>query len=98
MRRDGGSFKLANMAEPTPPPTGAANVATVESFLTALQDQDFDAAADALDERVVYQNVGLPTIRGRRAAMKMLGRMQGRVGFEVKTHRIAADGDRKSVV
>ncbi|MDV3125125.1 nuclear transport factor 2 family protein [Mycobacterium sp. 21AC1] len=68
-------------------PTG-----TVEVFLNALQDQDFDTAEHALAQNLVYQNVGLPTIYGRNRAMKLFRSMQGRAGFEVKIHRIAADG------
>ncbi|MCV7246833.1 nuclear transport factor 2 family protein [Mycobacterium koreense] len=73
-------------------PVPVDNVARVDSMLTALQNQDFDLIAEILDENVVYQNVGLPTIRGRRAAVSLLRRMQGRAAFEVKTHRAAADG------
>jgi limonene-1,2-epoxide hydrolase len=68
------------------------NTRTVEVFLNALQDEDFDTASGALDADLVYQNVGLPTIRGRDRTMKLFRAMEGRAGFEVKIHRIAADG------
>ena len=68
------------------------NAHTVEVFLAALQDQDIDAAGAVLDEHLVYQNVGFPTIRGRARAMKLFRSMEGRAGFEVKTHRIAVNG------
>jgi len=68
------------------------NARTVEVFLAALQNQDIDAAGAVLDEHLVYQNVGFPTIRGRARAMKLFRGMEGRVGFEVKTHRIAVNG------
>lgn len=68
------------------------NARTVENFLTALQDRDIDAAGAVLDEHLVYQNVGFPTIRGRARAIKLFRRMEGRAGFEVKTHRIAVNG------
>ncbi|CAJ1505780.1 limonene-1,2-epoxide hydrolase family protein [[Mycobacterium] holstebronense] len=70
----------------------AANIRTVETFLDALRDEDLDTAAAALAEDVVYQNVGLPTIYGRSATIGVFGRMAGRAGFDVKIHRIAADG------
>lgn len=70
----------------------SSNIRTVEVFLNALQDSDYDTAGAALDENVVYQNVGLPTIRGRRRAMQLFRRMDGRAGFEVKIHRAAAEG------
>ena len=73
-------------------PAIAANASIVEGFLTALQDADYDAADAALDDNLVYENVGLPTIHGRTTAMKLFRRMDGRAAFEVKFHRVAADG------
>lgn len=72
--------------------TAVANTRTVENFLNALQDDDFETAEAALDDDLVYENVGLPTIRGGRKAIKLFRRMEGRAAFEVKIHRIAADG------
>ncbi len=71
---------------------GVDNAHTVEVFLAALQDQDIDAAGAVLDEALVYQNVGFPTIRGRARAIKLFRAMDGRAAFEVKTHRIAVNG------
>jgi limonene-1,2-epoxide hydrolase len=73
-------------------PESAENTRTVEVFLNALQDADYGAAEAVLDEHLVYQNVGLPTIHGRRKAMQLFRGMDGRMAFEVKIHRIAADG------
>ncbi|MEI7716021.1 MAG: limonene-1,2-epoxide hydrolase family protein [Mycobacterium sp.] len=73
-------------------PDIAANTRVVEGFLTALQDADYDAADAALDDNLVYENVGLPAIHGRVRAMKLFRRMDGRAAFEVKFHRVAADG------
>jgi limonene-1,2-epoxide hydrolase len=72
--------------------TAVANTRTVESFLNALQDADYETAEAALDENLVYENVGLPTIHGRARTLKLFRQMEGRVAFEVKIHRIAADG------
>jgi limonene-1,2-epoxide hydrolase len=72
--------------------TTVENIRTVEGFLTALQDSDLEAAEAPLDDNLVYENVGLPTIHGRARAIKLFRRMEGRAGFEVKIHRIAADG------
>lgn len=80
------------MAEPTAAQTSAENVRTVEVFLDALADEDLDTAGAVLAGDLVYQNVGLPTVYGSRAALQLFRRMQGRVGFQVKIHRIAADG------
>ncbi len=71
--------------------TAVENTRVVEVFLNALQEQDFHTADCALDDNLVYENVGLPTIRGRHRAMKLFRSMEGRMGFEVKIHRIAAD-------
>ena len=68
------------------------NAHTVEMLLSSLQAQDFDGVAATLDDNLVYQNVGFPTIRGRARAMKLFRGMEGRLGFEVKTHRIAVNG------
>jgi limonene-1,2-epoxide hydrolase len=75
----------------TSPETGES-IRTVEGFLNALQEEDFDAADAALDDNLVYENVGLPTIHGRHRTMQLFRRMEGRMRFEVKIHRIAADG------
>lgn len=72
--------------------TAVANTRTVETFLNALMDADFETADASLDDNLVYENVGLPTIHGRARAIKLLRQMDGRAGFEVKIHRIAADG------
>jgi limonene-1,2-epoxide hydrolase len=72
--------------------TGVANTRTVEGFLNALQDSDLDTAEAALDDNLVYENVGLPTIHGRHRAMQLFRMMEGRGAFEVKIHRVAADG------
>ncbi len=71
---------------------GVVNARTVERFLNALQDADYATADAVLDDDLVYENVGLPTIHGRARAMKLFRRMEGRAAFEVKIHRIATDG------
>ena len=72
--------------------TTVENAHTVERFLYALQNSDLDAAGPLLAEDLVYQNVGLPTIHGRKRAMKLFSSLGGASAFEVKIHRIAADG------
>jgi limonene-1,2-epoxide hydrolase len=73
--------------------TTAENTRTVEAFLNALQDEDFDTIDTLFDDDLVYENAGLSRIRGGRRTAKLLRGMQGRIGFEVKIHRIAADGN-----
>jgi len=68
------------------------NAHTVEVLLSSLQAADADGAGAVLDDNLVYQNVGFPTIRGRARAMKLFRSMEGKLGFEVKIHRIAVNG------
>jgi limonene-1,2-epoxide hydrolase len=69
------------------------NARTVETFLYAVQHEDFDTADSALADTIVWQNVGFPTLQGRHRIVKLLRRGQGRIGFEVKIHRIAVEGN-----
>jgi len=71
---------------------GTDSAVVVENFLTALQAQDFDTIDTLLADDLVYQNVGLPTIRGGARVKKMLRGIEGRMRFEVKFHRNVADG------
>jgi limonene-1,2-epoxide hydrolase len=85
---------LAAMTEQLPDRSTTTDPALlVETFLYALRDKDFDAADATLDDDLVYQNVGLPTIRGRQRTMKMMrGLDRPNAGFDVKIHRIATEG------
>ncbi|KAA1251463.1 limonene-1,2-epoxide hydrolase [Mycobacterium simiae] len=81
---------MASMTELTH--TTADNTRTVENFLNALQNADFDTVAAVLDDNLVYENVGFSRIRGGHRTVRLLRKMERRLGFEVKIHRIAADG------
>jgi limonene-1,2-epoxide hydrolase len=70
-----------------------ANARTVETFLYALQDEDFDTADSLMADDIKWQNVGIPAVRGRRRITKIFRSGEGRMGFEVKFHRIAAEGN-----
>jgi limonene-1,2-epoxide hydrolase len=70
-----------------------ANARTVETFLYALQDQDYDTLDSLMADDVLWQNVGYPSIRGRKRIVRLFRRGAGRLGFEVKFHRVAADGN-----
>jgi len=77
----------------TPTSTGIDNIATVQRFLFSLREPDLDTAAELLDENLVYQNVGLPTIYGRARALKLFkGMERPGLGFDVKIHRSAGEG------
>lgn len=73
--------------------TDVDNIRAVETFLYAMQDEDFDTADGLLADNAEWQNVGYPTIRGRHRIIGIMRRGQGRFRFEVKIHRIAADGN-----
>jgi limonene-1,2-epoxide hydrolase len=77
----------------TPAVDTAANARTVETFLYALQDEDFDAADAQLSDDVLYLNVGYTKMRGRKRVIKLFRMGQGRMRFEVKFHRVATDGN-----
>jgi limonene-1,2-epoxide hydrolase len=64
----------------------------VETFLAALAANDFATAGALLADDVVYTNVGLPTIRGRRGVIKALSPL-ARFGdcFEVYLHSVTTN-------
>jgi limonene-1,2-epoxide hydrolase len=72
--------------------TDAAEV--VRAFLLALQDDDIERVGALLADDVVWINVSLPPVRGRRAVERIcrLGVRAG-IGFRVYFHAVAADGD-----
>ena len=70
-----------------------ANARVVETVLYALQDEDFDTAEAGMADNIVWQNVGISTMRGRKRIMKLLRLGEGRGGFEVKFHSIATEGN-----
>lgn len=82
------------------PRTGPADVsgltdpqAVVEAFLAALANDELDRALALLDDDVLYVNVGLPAIRGRRrVAAAFRGLRSDSVSFEVYLHAVAATG------
>lgn len=67
--------------------------AVVETFLARLAEGDISGAGALLAEDVVYSNVGLPTIHGRRRVVRALAALGGpRFRFEVYLHAITATG------
>ncbi|MGB3482622.1 MAG: limonene-1,2-epoxide hydrolase family protein [Mycobacterium sp.] len=74
--------------------TSDTNIAIVGKFLNALRDKDLTTADSLLADDLVYQNVGYPTIRGRRAVIKLFrGLQRPSLGFDVRIHRTSADGN-----
>jgi limonene-1,2-epoxide hydrolase len=70
---------------------GSDPQSVVETFLVALTKNDFETAGALVADDIVWVNVGLPTIRGRRAVLKAMAPL-AKFGdcFEVYLHRVAA--------
>jgi limonene-1,2-epoxide hydrolase len=82
------------MSASSPEPTQATSPSQiVTAFLQAMAAGDMERAVELIDEDIVYQNVSLPTIRGKRrfsiGAQKFVERG---LGFDVQIHRIAENG------
>jgi limonene-1,2-epoxide hydrolase len=80
------------MADSTDLDVTTAQVAVVDDFLRALADGDLDSAAALLDDDLLYQNVGLPSIRGGRRTIALFRRALAVGRFDVVTHRATGDG------
>lgn len=80
------------MTDFTPLPTDPA--AVVVAFLEAIAAGEAQAAAKLLAPDARWENVSLPTVRGRDAIERVLLGLQNRgIGFRVHMHAIAVDGD-----
>jgi limonene-1,2-epoxide hydrolase len=83
---------------PRPLDAGSSTVAVddpqavVEGFLAAMAAGDSAAAAALIDDDILYVNVGLPAIRGRRDVEKVLALLdRPALGFEVYLHGISTE-------
>ena len=76
-------------------PAHTLDVDVVANFLEALQRSDLDAALALVAEDLIYMNVSLPTIHGRRGLDRVFRPLfkPGRAGFAVRMHHIATDGE-----
>lgn len=76
------------------PETGLTPTLVVERFLEFLRAGDVDRAVALLAVDVEYENVGLPTVRGRERVRQLFRATLGRAesGFEAYVHAISADG------
>jgi limonene-1,2-epoxide hydrolase len=72
---------------------GADPAKVVTAFLEALAGNDTETAVDLVADDLIYENVSLPTIRGKQRFANGARTMAKRnVGFDVRIHRIAAAG------
>lgn len=76
------------------PQSGLTPQLVVERFLDLLRSGDVNGAVALLAVDVEYENVGLPTVRGRERVRQLFRATLGRsrAGFEVYVHAISADG------
>ena len=64
-----------------------------EAFLAALADGDREVAAALIDDEILYVNMGLPAVRGRKEMNRVLDLLdRPGAGFEVYLHAVSADG------
>lgn len=85
------------MTAAAPPHTESAS-AVARDFLELLEAENLDRALSLLDEQVVYINVSLPAVRGRRAVERLFRPILGRVGFRVHFHAIGIDESDAGIV
>lgn len=77
----------------TEPTNTSAPADVVRAFLEAMADGDMDTAVSLVDEDLVYENVSLPTIRGKGRFAQGAQKFSDRgLGFAVHIHRIAESG------
>ena len=50
----------------------AANARTVETVLYAIQDEDYDTVEAGMADNIVWHNVGINSMRGRKRIMKLI--------------------------
>ncbi len=89
---------MVRMTDVAPPRTSTPS-AIARDFLELLQAERLDEALRLLDEQVVYSNVSLPTVHGRRAVDRVFRPLLGRrMGFRVHFHAIGTDESDPGVV
>lgn len=66
--------------------------ATVRACFAAMEDHATAQALALIDDRVVWRNTSLPTVRGRLAKRIIAGLDRDWVGFRADFHHVAADG------
>jgi limonene-1,2-epoxide hydrolase len=84
---------MTEAAERAPATEQSSSAEVVRAFLTAFADGDADLAVSLVADDLVYENVSLPTIRGKRRFEKGARDFYKRgLGFDVVIHRITEDG------
>lgn len=68
-------------------------VTTVRAFFAALEDRAVKQALTLADEKIVWRNTSLPTVRGKMVGRLLKGMDRDWMRFRADFHHIAADGD-----
>jgi limonene-1,2-epoxide hydrolase len=86
---------MSEPAESVPAPDAAPSPAeVVTAFLNAMAEGDEETVLSLVAEDLVYENVSLPTIRGKQRFSKGLRDFNRRgIGFDVVIHRITETGN-----
>ena len=70
----------------------SSSTATVNAMFAALTDFDVDAAAELMTDDIVWQNVSLPTLRGKKTVVRALRLVtKPSLKFEAEMHHIVGD-------
>lgn len=67
--------------------------ATVTAFFAALEDRAIKQALALADDRIVWRNTSLPTVRGKLVTWLLRGMARDWIGFRADFHHVAASGD-----
>jgi limonene-1,2-epoxide hydrolase len=68
-------------------------VTTVRAFFAALEDRAVNQAWELADDRIVWRNTSLPTVRGTLVRRLLAAMDRDWMGFRADFHHVAAAGD-----
>lgn len=68
-------------------------VAIVTAFFAALEDRALKQALAMADDRIVWRNTSLPTVRGKLVTWLLRGMDRDWIGFRADFHHVAAAED-----
>ncbi len=66
---------------------------TVQAFFAALEDRAVKQALALADDRIVWRNTSLPTVKGTMVGRLLRGMDKDWMGFRADFHNVAATGD-----
>lgn len=66
---------------------------TVRAFFAALEDRAVKQALTLADDRIVWRNTSLPTVRGKMVGRLLKAMNRDGMGFRADFHHVAAEGE-----